>query len=93
MATFTSDELTKARNFLERREPVHYQKATANAAFQAIEDAMLTLPIPGAATGLTVAAYLSQRIDAATTPTVLSVQQKKLLNAYWAYTKYLRDSQ
>lgn len=68
-----------------------YSREQANAAIQAVEDAMVTTPIPAGAVGNTVAQYLSGVINAATSPVVLTVAQKKLLFAHWARLKFERD--
>lgn len=82
MAILSAAELQQIRNFVAS-EPgiaVNYTKPILNAAAQAVED--LLTNNSGA---------ISNAIDAATTPTVLTAAQKKAVVAATCLAKYLRD--
>lgn len=92
MSVLTVTQLAECRNRLEGASiAITYTKPQINVALQAIEDAMTTQTIPAIATGLTVPAYLSGRIDTATTPLVLTAAQKKAAFALWARLKFIGD--
>ena len=91
MAIINAIELSEARRECARTLVINYNKHQINAALQAVEDAMVTTPIPVGAVGATVAQYVSNRMDNATSPLVLTAAQKKAIFAQWARLKFERD--
>lgn len=74
MAILTSEQLTELRNDCERDQPVRYVKAQANAAFQAIENVFISAAMQNA---------LSNAIDTATAPLVLTPAEKRIFVKHW----------
>jgi hypothetical protein len=87
----TTLELQHIRQALARGTIVTYVKAQINAAVNSIENTMTTRTMTAPDAGKTVVQIVSAEIDAASAPFVFSSNQKKLLFAYWAETKFLRD--
>lgn len=80
MATLTATELQLIRNGCADTQTVNYTKAQVNAAAQACEDFLSAN-----------AAAISTAINAATTPFVFSVAQKKAIFAWVVEMKFRRD--
>jgi hypothetical protein len=80
MATLSASELQAIRNGLAQAQTVNYTKPVINAGAQAVEDLLTNS-----------ATAISNAINTATSPTVLSAAQKKALVAYVVFAKYLRD--
>jgi len=71
MAILTAEQLSQLRQDLERRgQTINYNKLQANAAFQGLEDWYQSANVQSA---------LSNAIDTATSPLVLTPQQKLAL--------------
>lgn len=80
MATLSSSELQAIRNGCAETQVVNYTKAQLNAAAQAVEDLLVSS-----------ASTISNTINTATSPLVLTASQKKELVAFVLYVKFLRD--
>jgi hypothetical protein len=80
MATLAAAELQAIRNNCAATQTVNYTKPQINAAAQAVETFLTNN-----------AAAISAAIDAATTPLVLTVTQKKKLVAEVVAAKARRD--
>jgi hypothetical protein len=81
MATLTAAELRKVRNTLERKvSSQNWDKPTANAAAQAVEDLLVSS-----------ATAISNAIDTATSPFTFTATQKKWIVALVLRAKYNRD--
>jgi len=80
MAIINTNELAKIRQALATTNEVDYKRSTLNAAVQAIEDWF-------EADKLT----LSGLIDTATSPVILTNQQKKKLAGFWMIRKAKRE--
>lgn len=92
MGILSGTDLVEIQREMSLADPfVTYTKPTVNAALQAIEDAMTTQTIPALAVGATIPAYLSSRIDTASSPYVFTNTQKRRLFAFWAFRKFLKD--
>lgn len=79
MANISNPDLALLRNALEKASPVegysiNYLKAGVNAAFQAVEDWF---------TQGAVQTAVSNAINTATSPLVLTVSQKKIIVKFW----------
>ena len=71
MAILTPEQLAQLRQELERRQvPINYTKPQINAAFQGVEDWYQAANVQNA---------ISNAIDSATSPLVLTPQQKLAL--------------
>jgi len=93
MAVLTMQELASARRRAEGlNQNVTYTKAQINAALQAIEDTLMTTPIPQSAVDGTVRALVVANINAASAPFVFSAAEKKRLFAYWAERRFRADA-
>lgn len=81
MAQLTADELAAIRRECAAFGlTVNYTKAQINAAIQAIEDWFEANR-----------AGISTAINAATTPLVLTAQQKKIIGAFWLLYKFGKE--
>jgi hypothetical protein len=80
MAIIDDAEKAKIRQFISTIGAADYDKPTINSAMQAIEDWF-------EGERLTI----SSEIDLATSPQVLTNQQKKLLGAIWMLKKHGRE--
>lgn len=81
MAVLTATQLAEIRRALAAKAAVvNYTKPQANAALQAVEDWFDANQ-----------ASLSQAINTATAPLVLTVAQKKWLVAYWLLSRFQRE--
>ena len=85
MATLTVEELSQIRNACEQTQVVDYTKLVINTAAQAIEDYLDNMLTNRPATSLNVA------INNATSPVVLTANQKKAIGAEVLFRKCLRD--
>jgi len=80
MAAISTKEKSKIRQKMSSIGTVDYNRPTINAAMQAVEDWF-----DGER------ATISAQIDIATSPKVLSNQQKKKLVGFWMLKKYVRE--
>lgn len=94
MATLTAPELATIRQeFVKTLAVINITKLAINAAVQAIEDTLTDYVLVAGDAGKTLQQLVSQAVDAATQPfgVTFTAPQKKLLFAYWAQYKYLKD--
>lgn len=82
MAVLTDDETTVIRQSLAQGETPNWTKAQINAAAQAVEDILV---------GATLQTAISNAINTATSPVVLTATQKRRLVAFVLERKYRRD--
>jgi hypothetical protein len=84
MALLTSDQLAALRRQCARGEiPVNYTKAQINAALQAIEDTFESAALQNA---------ISNAINTATSPLVLTAAQKRVLVKHWLASRFERGN-
>jgi DNA-binding beta-propeller fold protein YncE len=94
VAILTAPELAAIRQqYVATLAAINITKTPINAALQAIEDTLTDYVLVASDAGKTVQQLVSQAIDAATAPfsVTFTALQKKLLFAYWAQHKYLKD--
>jgi hypothetical protein len=93
VAVITVTELAYLRQQFVGLGTATVTKPQINAAMQAIEDTLLDYVLQAGDAGQTVQQLVSTAINAATQPlgVTFTAPQKKLLFAYWANVKYLRD--
>lgn len=83
MAILTSSNLEKIRQALAKELDARWTKVKINAAIQAVEDTFLSPAVQGA---------ISNAINTATDPLVLTAAEKKALVKYWLLNKYERGN-
>jgi hypothetical protein len=93
VAVFTGTELAFLRQQFIGTATATVTKPQINAAMQAIEDTLLDYVLQAGDAGQTVQQLVSAAVNAATQPlgVTFTAPQKKLLFAYWANLKYLKD--
>lgn len=85
MAILTAQQLAEIRQaFVNEFGVANQTKPVFNAAIQAIEDVFVSATLQNA---------IGNAINTATSPVVLTAEQKRLLVRWWLYNRYLRGNQ